>query len=161
MLFRSEASATIEWLVEMGADEIIGSEPVNRLVLPPAPKAVPANLTKPSIVRPSGIIAEYSSGAAAASPGASDSAAMAAECTTLADIEQALMRFDACPLKKTATNLCFADGNPEAQVMLIGEAPGRDEDIQGKPFVGRSGQLLDHMLAAIGLSRHEIGRAHV
>ncbi len=57
-------------------------------------------------------------------------------------------------LKRTATNLCFADGNPNARVMLIGEAPGRDEDIQGKPFVGRSGQLLDRMLAAIGLSRH-------
>ena len=156
----AEASATIEWLVEMGADEIIGSEPVNRLVMPQAtkapetPKIVSAPLARPSIVRPSAIIAEYSSGSAAANPGTSDSAAMAAECTTLADIEQALMRFEACPLKKTATNLCFADGNPEAEVMLIGEAPGRDEDIQGKPFVGRSGQLLDRMLAAIGLSRH-------
>ena len=93
-----EASATIEWLVEMGADEIIGSEPVNRLVMPPVPKApetlktVPTNLSKPSIVRPSGIIAEYSSGAAAASPGTSDSAVMAAECTTLADIEQEIGR---------------------------------------------------------------------
>jgi len=93
-------------------------------------------------------------GAAQASPGNSDAAALAAQCATLADIEQALLRFDACPLKKTATNLCFADGNPQAQVMLIGEAPGRDEDIQGKPFVGRSGQLLDRMLTAIGLSRH-------
>jgi len=71
----------------------------------------------------------------------------------LAEIEAALSAFDACPLKKTATSLCFADGNPQARVMLIGEAPGRDEDIQGKPFVGRSGQLLDRMLAAIGLSR--------
>lgn len=70
----------------------------------------------------------------------------------LNDIVSAITNL-ACPLKKTATNLCFADGNPQAHVMLIGEAPGRDEDIQGKPFVGRSGQLLDRMLAAIGLSR--------
>ena len=72
---------------------------------------------------------------------------------SLQEIETALAGFDACPLKKTATSLCYADGNPEARVMLIGEAPGRDEDIQGKPFVGRSGQLLDRMLAAVGLSR--------
>jgi uracil-DNA glycosylase family 4 len=151
-----EASAAIEWLVEMGANEIIGSEPVNRLVLPPSSATAPEppRSAAPGIVRPSTIIAQYGNGAAMQSSGANDSTAMAAECSTLAEIEQALMRFDACPLKKTATNLCFADGNPEAQVMLIGEAPGRDEDIQGKPFVGRSGQLLDRMLAAIGLSRH-------
>src|SRR3546814_12836717 len=61
--------------------------------------------------------------------------------------------FDGCGLKRTATNLVFADGNPQARVMFIGEAPGADEDRQGLPFVGVSGQLLDRMLAAIGLSR--------
>ena len=148
-----EAAAAIEWLVEMGADEIIGSEPVNRLLAVPAPKPPePARNAAPAIARPSAIVSDY--GNAPTSPGSSDAAAIAARCASLAEIEQALMRFDACALKKTATNLCFADGNPEAQVMLIGEAPGRDEDIQGKPFVGRSGQLLDRMLAAIGLSRH-------
>jgi uracil-DNA glycosylase family 4 len=151
----AEASAMIEWLVEMGADEIIGDEPVNRFVVP-KPLAEPeARKSAPIPIAGRKPIGEFR----AATPlvqaqGTSDAAQMAAECTTLADIEQALMRFDACPLKKTATNLCFADGNPEAQVMLIGEAPGRDEDIQGKPFVGRSGQLLDRMLQAIGLTRH-------
>lgn len=155
----AEAAAAIEWLVEMGADEIIGSTAVNRLVMPPpapaspAPRPASSILARPSLVRPAGNAPEMRS-ATQASPGASDAVALAAQCATLADIEQALMRFDACPLKKTATNLCFADGNPQAQVMLIGEAPGRDEDIQGKPFVGRSGQLLDRMLTAIGLSRH-------
>jgi uracil-DNA glycosylase family 4 len=151
-----EASAAIEWLVEIGADEIIGSEPVNRLVSPPPSAKAPdaPRSAAPGIVRPSTIVAQYGNGGAMQSSGANDSTAMAAECSTLAEIEQALKRFDACPLKKTATNLCFADGNPEAHVMLIGEAPGRDEDIQGKPFVGRSGQLLDRMLAAIGLSRN-------
>jgi len=155
----SEAVAAIEWLVEMGADEIIGDEPVNRLLAPAQPARVsePAKAAsplpaRPAVSRPSAI-AEYSNGPAAQPAGASDAAQMAAQCTTLAEIEQALMRFEACPLKKTATNLCFADGNPQADVMLIGEAPGRDEDIQGKPFVGRSGQLLDRMLKAIGLSR--------
>ncbi len=155
-----EAKAAIEWLVEMGADEIIGDQPVNRLLAPVQPAKAPevvkaaAPLARPAIARPSALITEYSNGAAAQPTGANDAALMAAQCSSLAEIEQALMRFDACPLKKTATNLCFADGNPEAQVMLIGEAPGRDEDIQGKPFVGRSGQLLDRMLKAIGLSRH-------
>jgi DNA polymerase len=79
--------------------------------------------------------------------------AAATQFRSLKEIEQALEGFDACPLKKTATKLCYADGNPEARVMLIGEAPGREEDIEGRPFVGRSGQLLDRMLAAVGLSR--------
>jgi uracil-DNA glycosylase family 4 len=147
----AEASAMIEWLVEMGADEIIGSMPVNRLI---APQPVAPKPAAASVARPKAIIGEYRGGPSAQATGTSDAAQMAAACTSLTEIEQALMRFDACPLKKTATNLCFADGNPQAQVMLIGEAPGRDEDIQGKPFVGRSGQLLDRMLQAIGLSRH-------
>lgn len=71
----------------------------------------------------------------------------------LAALQQALRDFDGCALKRTATNLVFADGNPEAAVMLIGEAPGADEDRQGKPFVGASGQLLDRMMGAIGLDR--------
>ncbi|HET6468191.1 MAG TPA: uracil-DNA glycosylase [Geminicoccaceae bacterium] len=68
----------------------------------------------------------------------------------------ALEGFDGCPLKATATRLCFADGNRAARVMLIGEAPGAEEDRQGRPFVGTSGQLLDRMLAAIGLGRGEV-----
>jgi DNA polymerase len=72
---------------------------------------------------------------------------------SLDDLRAALSRFDGISLRKTATNLVFADGNPEADVMLVGEAPGADEDRQGKPFVGVSGQLLDRMMAAIGLDR--------
>jgi DNA polymerase len=71
----------------------------------------------------------------------------------LSALREALQQFDGCALKKTATNLVFADGNPTADVMLVGEAPGADEDRQGKPFVGVSGQLLDRMMAAIGLDR--------
>lgn len=75
------------------------------------------------------------------------------QCQTLDDLRHALQEFNDCPLKFTATNLVFSDGNPNAKVMVIGEAPGADEDIQGKPFVGLSGQLLDRMFATIGLSR--------
>jgi DNA polymerase len=78
---------------------------------------------------------------------------IAAACNSLAELKAALEAFDGCPLKKTATNTVFADGTPAHHIMLIGEAPGRDEDKQGKPFVGRAGQLLDKMLAAIHLDR--------
>ena len=80
---------------------------------------------------------------------------------TLDDLHAILDRFDGCALKATASRLVFADGNPAGRVMLVGEAPGRDEDIQGLPFVGRSGQLLDRMLAAIGLDRTSVYIANV
>ncbi|MDC7984420.1 uracil-DNA glycosylase, partial [Rhodoplanes sp. TEM] len=70
------------------------------------------------------------------------------------DLAAILARFDGCALKATASRLCFADGRPGAPLMLVGEAPGRDEDLEGLPFVGRSGKLLDRMLAAIGIDRH-------
>ena len=82
--------------------------------------------------------------------------ALARACGTLEELEAALETFDGCPLKRTATRLCFADGNPQARLMLIGEAPGAEEDRLGKPFVGPSGQLLDRMLAAIGLDRRTV-----
>jgi DNA polymerase len=75
---------------------------------------------------------------------------------TLEALETALRNFDGCALKATATNLCFYRGAPAARVMIVGEAPGRDEDIEGKPFVGRAGQLLDKMLASIGLDETKV-----
>ncbi|HEY9214166.1 MAG TPA: uracil-DNA glycosylase, partial [Ancylobacter sp.] len=77
----------------------------------------------------------------------------AATAPTLEALQALLERFEGCSLKHTATRLVFADGNPQARLMLVGEAPGRDEDIEGKPFVGRSGKLLDRMLSAIGIDR--------
>ena len=90
-----------------------------------------------------------------------DAAVMAARsaarhAATLDDLAATLANFDGCALKATAKNLCFYRGAPKARVMLIGEAPGRDEDLEGKPFVGRAGQLLDKMLAAIGLSEADV-----
>lgn len=93
--------------------------------------------------------------AANAKPGeaADDARARAAEMKTLDELEALLRGFEGCGLRFTAKNLVFADGNPEARVMFVGEAPGADEDRIGKPFMGRSGQLLDRMMAAIGLDR--------
>lgn len=81
---------------------------------------------------------------------------VAAACQSLGELESALQRFDGCGLAQTATRLCFADGSPTARLMLIGEAPGAEEDRRGKPFVGPSGQLLDRMLATIGLDRGSV-----
>jgi DNA polymerase len=134
----AEARAALRWLDEMGADEIVGEAPINRLAAAVAPP--------PAASRPLPL---------PATGNRQDAVSLAAACRTLDELKAALAQFDACPLKRTATQMVFSDGNPLAPVMLIGEAPGRDEDIQGKPFVGRSGQLLDRMLAAIGLSRAE------
>jgi DNA polymerase len=92
----------------------------------------------------------------APSPSSLSSRELAQHCHTLAELYDMMKKFDTCALKQTATNLVFADGNPKAAIMVIGEAPGADEDIQGKPFVGLSGQLLDRILATIGLNRSNV-----
>lgn len=79
----------------------------------------------------------------------------AAECSTLEELNAAILEFDGCSLKKTASNTVFADGNVESDVMVIGEAPGADEDRIGKPFVGEVGMLLDKMFAAIEMTREK------
>src|SRR4051812_8615211 len=101
-----------------------------------------------------------------AAPPPPDAAAMAARETvkdiaTLEDLRAALDAFEGCALKGTAKQLVFADGNPQAKIMFVGEAPGRDEDIEGLPFVGRSGKLLDRMLSAIGLDRSSVYIANI
>jgi uracil-DNA glycosylase len=99
-------------------------------------------------------------------PTAPDAAAIAARAaaknaTSLAELRTILEHFDGCALKMTATRLVFADGNPQARLMFVGEAPGRDEDLEGLPFVGRSGKLLDRMMAAIGIDRNSAYIANV
>jgi DNA polymerase len=81
---------------------------------------------------------------------------MASAAASVEELRAALTAFDGCPLKKTAMNLVFTAGNPKARILMIGEAPGADEDRQGLPFVGVSGQLLDRMLASIGLDREQV-----
>jgi DNA polymerase len=150
------ALALLQWQIEMGADEAIGDIAPDRLAAPlPVAKPAPAP-TKP---RPASAFAQ--SPVTAPPRALTESAAepvqsariLAAQATTIEALAALVAGFDACPLKRTATNTVFADGNPAAPVMIIGEAPGADEDRIGKPFVGRAGQLLDRMLAAIGLDR--------
>lgn len=158
----------LAWLVDSGADEAIEERPQNRLQ---APKAAPD--TRPVPDRPAGL-AEPRPGSTP-TPGAqparrqseesglssSDAAVasarhLATEAQSIEDLRAALLAFEGCALKATATNLCLFDGNPEAKVMIIGEAPGAEEDRQGRPFVGAAGQLLDRMLAPIGLDRQSV-----
>jgi DNA polymerase len=142
--------AALRWLVEAGADEAIGEEPVDRYALSARPVAAkPAPVPAPRVMRPAPSTAPLPTPAAAVQ----SARALAAAARSVPELAEALAAFDGCPLKRTATNLVFADGNPEARIMLIGEAPGADEDRLGKPFVGASGQLLDRMLAGIGLDR--------
>ena len=148
---RDLALAQLRWQLEMGVDEAVGEAPVNRLA-PPAPRAeAPAEAPHPSAPKTA-----PSPRALPLEPvGESVSTArrIARECDSLAALRDALAEFDLCPLRATATNLVFADGNPDSGLMLIGEAPGADEDRKGLPFVGASGRLLDRMLAAIGRDR--------
>ena len=130
---------TLRWQIEAGADEAIAETPQDRLAAPPAPEPTPQPSPQPS---PS-----------PATTNATSAHAHAAAANSLDELRQALVDFEGCALKATATNMVFGDGNPEARIMLVGEAPGADEDRQGVPFVGVSGQLLDRMLAAIGLDR--------
>ena len=141
--------------MEMGADTALLDVPLAEQPVaapgparPEAPNTAvvgapdrPALSGDPSVAAPSGSM-----------PPAADVSAVA----TLAELKQTLAAFEGCALKKTASNLVFADGNPEAPVMIIGEAPGGDEDRMGLPFVGAAGQLLDKMLASVGLDRQHV-----
>ncbi len=137
--------ALLDWHLELGADEAIGEAPVNRYELEaPAPKPAAKPEAAPQPVAP-----------ARSAPIAFDSTPSAQACTSLDSLRAAIESFDHCTLKQGARNTVFSDGHPAARVMIIGEAPSKEEDREGKPFIGRAGQLLDKMFAAIGLSRHE------
>jgi DNA polymerase len=159
--------ALLSWYAAMGVDAALSEEPIDRTVarataaspvrrdsevpmeMPAAPAPVVPVMPSVSFTAASVVETERL---------ARDAAAAA---TNLDELRAALARFEGCNLRHTATNLVFADGNPAARVMMIGEAPGRDEDIKGLPFVGRAGQLLDRMLAAIGLSRESVYIANI
>src|SRR5215469_9040593 len=143
----TELEELLRWYVAMGVDEAIGDAPQDRLAPPRQPVARAAGPTIPPPPPP------VSLPAAASGAGTAAARQRAEAATTLAELEAAIGTFDGCALRRTATHTVFADGTPHAPVMVIGEAPGADEDRIGRPFVGRSGQLLDRMLAAIGLER--------
>jgi DNA polymerase len=155
----NDSAALLRWYVEQGVDEAIGEEPVDRFAAPTPPAATGA--AAPTARAPTPLRAPPpppSSPPRAPVPLESpqlveDARALAESCTTLAELEAAIRGFEGCALKRTAKNTVFADGTPGAPVMIVGEAPGGDEDRLGKPFVGVSGQLMDRMMGAIGLTR--------
>jgi uracil-DNA glycosylase len=156
----------LDFYAEAGVDALLGEQPVDRFAAaepPPAPARAPQSPRLPLDLEIKGRAAPPQT---ASAPLAPDQAALSAReaakhAKTLDELRATLERFDGCALKATATQLVFADGNPEAHVMFVGEAPGRDEDIEGLPFVGRSGKLLDRMLAAIGLDRTSVYIANI
>ena len=164
MTGRQQLAALLDWYVAMGIDEAIGETPRDSFApplsqgAPPRPAALaaapsPAARPTPSITLPPLGAPAVARPIVPASNEIAGARKLAEAATTLAELEAAIASFEGCALRKTATHTVFADGTPHAPVMVIGEAPGADEDRVGKPFVGRSGQLLDRMLAAIGLER--------
>lgn len=151
--------AALSWQVDLGVTEAIGEDPINRYELldpvKPAPQgksmgaqnpAPPVSMSAPA-VRPETDAVDVAK-------------ALAAQAKTLAELEQLQAQFDLCELKKGARSHVFAGGNPHARVMILGEAPDSEEDREGKPFVGASGQMLDRMFASIGLSRSDLDAQH-
>jgi uracil-DNA glycosylase family 4 len=161
------ARELLAFYIEAGVDATVGEEPVDRFADDlAAPIAEPARTPQPASQAPAERPRISTPPLPMGAPLPPDAAAMAARETvkgiaTLEELRAALDAFDGCALKGTAKQLVFADGNPQAKIMIVGEAPGRDEDIEGLPFVGRSGKLLDRMLHAIGLDRTSVYIANI
>ena len=181
------ARELLAFYLEAGADALLGEEPINRLAepkaesqpnparpmvrdagLPPAPHhEAPRDKAPRTLQRTPPRPAEPAEGRVApAAPTAPevaimDARAQARSAATLDELRRILDGFEGCELKRHAKQLVFADGNPQARLMFVGEAPGRDEDLEGLPFVGRSGKLLDLMIKAIGLDRTGVYIANI
>lgn len=143
------ALALLDWQREMGADEPILDDPVDRYaetpLAPASPQAAAPGMPAPPAMAPAPEIDLPA-----------QATAMAARAGSLSELAEIMQGFDGLDIRRGARNFVFADGNPGARVMILGEAPGEEEDRQGRPFVGRAGQLLDQMFAAIGLSRQAV-----
>src|SRR5271169_744797 len=181
---RKDARDLLAFYVEAGADALLGEEAIDRMAdevsPPPAggrpdseavrvggsnPRTVSGHGPTPDRLQRSGP-PPAGEGKALAAPATPDAAMMAAReaartAANLEELRKLLENFEGCSLRNTATQLVFADGNPEGRVMFVGEAPGHEEDISGHPFVGRSGKLLDRMIKAIGLDRTKVYIANV
>lgn len=146
MTINQKLAETLRWYQELGIAVAVGEQPLNH--------AAPMRTKPPKAAAPQAL----QTAASLVPTLASDMKTPPdlSQVKTLEDLRQALANFEGCLLKKTAMSLVFSDGNPKSKVMLVGEAPGADEDRQGLPFVGVSGQLLDRMLATIGLDRTSV-----
>jgi DNA polymerase len=177
---QSAARELLAFYLEAGVDAPLGEAPVDRFAepTPDAAPAPPAERPEPQMIRqrpvqkgpplPTRTIgpSELDARAGASPPPSPEAAVMAARqqaksAATLEELRALVERFEGCALRNTAKQLVFADGNPNSRLMFVGEAPGRDEDIEGLPFVGRSGKLLDRMIAAIGYDRTNVYIANI
>lgn len=150
-LNHDEMLAVLDWYRAAGVDLAVGEEPVDRFAQRPPQRVAASPIAAVETAQ-----AERPAEAQPIGGDPSEARNLAASAQTLDELQDILGSYNGCGLKLRATQLVFADGNPEADIMLIGEAPGAEEDRQGKPFVGKSGQLLDRMLAAIGLDRDKV-----
>lgn len=158
-LAREDVESLLRWYVDQGIDEAIGEAAIDRFAAPP-PQALPLPALPPAPVAPTPIRPLPAAPAPPRGPVpiespqlVEDARALAQRCNNVEELEAAVRAFEGCALKRTAKNTVFADGVPGSPVMIVGEAPGADEDRLGKPFVGVSGQLMDRMFEAIGMSR--------
>jgi DNA polymerase len=162
-LAQTEAAALLRWYVDVGLDEAIGEEAIDRFAAPPPAPAVVQAAARPA-TQPRAAASVPVRAASGPPPQRApvplespqlveDAREVARRATSIAELEAAVRAFEGCALKRTAKNTVFSDGVAGAPVMIVGEAPGADEDRLGKPFVGVSGQLMDRMFAAIGMSR--------
>lgn len=180
---RPDLRELLAFYADAGVDEPLSEEPVNRLAEPAPTKQEPARAAPSAVAESTGedtgernpgyrkterSVATAPARPASATPATVPDEAqavlardLALKAATLEELREAVASFEGCNLKSTAKNTVFSDGNPQARLMLVGEAPGRDEDIEGRPFVGRSGQLLDKILTAIGLDRTSVYIANV
>jgi uracil-DNA glycosylase len=163
-----QAAETLRWWLRAGVDYALSETPQNRFANDAAQEAGLGKNEPASAPAPSRAVFQTKpragQGAGASGPAeATETAAraLAAAASDLETLKSLMADFDGCPLKRTATQLVFADGVPGSPVMFVGEAPGADEDRIGRPFVGRAGQLLDRMLNAIGLDRGQVYIANV
>ncbi|PCI04364.1 MAG: uracil-DNA glycosylase [Hyphomicrobiales bacterium] len=171
----------LSWQFEAGVDSALGDEPIDRFdesqkakearkLAPPAQSkkqasqgsalanrlAAKTDNSAPKMAPPPARTSSMSSAVMPDEAAIKSARELAEGASTLEELKQAIESFEGCNLRRTAKNTVFSDGNPDTQIMFVGEAPGREEDLQGLPFIGRSGQLLDLMLGAIGLSRETV-----
>jgi uracil-DNA glycosylase len=156
---REDLESLLRWYDDQGIDESIGEEAVDRFAAP-APQAAPPPVQRQAPAVPTPIRPAPATPAPLRGPVpiespqlVEDARALAQRCNSVEELEAAVRAFEGCALKRTAKNTVFADGVIGSPVMIVGEAPGADEDRLGKPFVGVSGQLMDRMFDAIGMSR--------
>lgn len=149
----ADPAALLRWYIDAGVDETIGDEPLNRYVTrPETPAAAPAAV--PAVAPAPAPLAQRATALPpTAAPVDASATQLAQAAQTVDELRAAVEAFTGCGLKQFASRTVFADGNPRARVMFIGEAPGADEDRQGLPFVGVSGKLLDRMIGSVGLAR--------